>query len=94
LDFLDVRQVLYITNLNQDALIDRILGRAHQAELNGVQVRLEDLEPDKIRKRLGDYHEQTVPLLERYGYRMIQAIDGSLDINEVSAQIDQVILRK
>src|SRR3989344_3684466 len=32
LDFLDVKQVLYITNLNQEALIDRILGRAHQAK--------------------------------------------------------------
>ena len=94
LDFLDVKQVLYITNLDQKVLIDRIIGRADHARLTGLQARLEDLDPDKIRKRLRDYHEQTVPLLEKYGNRMIQSIDGSLDINEVSAQIDLVILKK
>lgn len=47
---------------------------------------------DTVRTRLEAYHAQTAPILPYYGDKgVLRAVDGMADIDEVSAQIEEVL---
>jgi adenylate kinase len=51
-----------------------------------------DDQPDKVKKRLEEYHRQTVPLIDYYQKRgKVAVIDGELSIEDVSREMDDVL---
>ena len=51
-----------------------------------------DDHPDKVKKRLEEYHRQTVPLIDYYQKRgKVAVIDGELSIEDVSRKMDDVL---
>ncbi|HYW47687.1 MAG TPA: adenylate kinase [Bryobacteraceae bacterium] len=47
-----------------------------------------------IRRRLRAYHEQTGPILEWYGERVVQTIDGAAPADEVGRAILEIVRRE
>ena len=69
------------------ALFARIENRA--AETGGTR---SDDNADTLRKRLAVYHENTAPLLPYYADKgVLKTVDGMNSIDEVAAQIDQIL---
>jgi adenylate kinase len=53
--------------------------------------RRDDDKPEKVRKRLEEYHQLTVPLIDYYAKRgKVAVIDGELSIEDVSREMDDV----
>jgi adenylate kinase len=74
-------------NVNQDALIERLLKRAD------IEGRADDNE-ETIRTRMRVYREQTAPLLNYFEEKgLLVEIDGSRSIEIVSAELQDVIRR-
>jgi adenylate kinase len=70
-----------VLHVDQDELIQRLLGRAKQ------EGRSDDTE-EVIRRRLEVYREQTEPLLEIYGQRSLRVdIDGMGSVDEVTERV-------
>ena len=70
-----------------EVLISRIEGRA--AETGGSRA---DDNAETLKKRLIVYHDQTAPLLPYYeGKGVLKVVDGMLSIDEVSAQIREIL---
>jgi adenylate kinase len=70
-----------------EVLISRIEGRA--AETGGSRA---DDNAETLMKRLVVYHGQTAPLLPYYrGQGVLKMVDGMLSIDEVSAQIREIL---
>ena len=73
--------------VDETALFARIENRA--AETGGAR---SDDNADTLRKRLAVYHENTAPLLPYYADKgVLKTVDGMNSIDEVAAQIDQIL---
>lgn len=54
--------------------------------------RRDDDKAEKVKKRLEEYHQQTVPLIDFYQKRgKVAIIDGELSIDDVSREMDTVL---
>lgn len=54
--------------------------------------RREDDSPEKVKRRLEEYHQLTVPLIDYYQKRgKVALIDGELSIEKVSQEMDRVL---
>lgn len=58
----------------------------------GELILREDDKPETVQKRLGVYHEQTQPLIDYYtGAGILREVDGTIDIQDVFAEIVKVL---
>ena len=73
--------------VDEDALLDRIRGRAEEAAKRGEPVRRDD-NPEVFKTRLDVYREQTAPLTEYYRSRgLLNIVDGLQPIDAVTEQL-------
>ena len=73
--------------VNDEVLVDRIVGRAEQARAAGQQVRADD-NAESLKTRLMAYYKQTSPLIGYYHAKgLLKAVDGLNEIDTVSADI-------
>ncbi len=77
--------------VNDDVLVERILGRAAEAVAAGGTARADDNE-ESLKVRLMAYYKQTSPLIGYYHAKgQLVSIDGLGDIDEVKASISEVL---
>ena len=77
--------------VDQSALVDRIVKRAAEAKANGQPVRKDD-DPEVFKQRLEAYNRDTAVVAPYYrGRGQLKTVDGMKSIDEVSAQIDSVL---
>ncbi len=77
--------------VNESALLARVEKRVVEMLERGENVR-EDDKPEVLSKRLGNYREQTEPLVHYYSEkRKLLTIDGMMPIEEVTAEIERVL---
>ena len=77
--------------VNDDVLVDRIVGRAEQARAAGQPVRADD-NAESLKTRLMAYYKQTSPLVGYYHAKgLLKGVDGLADIDEVAAQIGALL---
>ena len=73
--------------VNDEVLVDRIVGRAEQARAAGQPVRADD-NAESLKIRLMAYYKQTSPLIGYYYAKgMLKGVDGLASIDEVQASI-------
>jgi adenylate kinase len=73
--------------VDEDALLDRIKGRADDAASRGEPVRRDD-NPEVFKTRLGVYREQTAPVTEYYRSQgLLNVVDGLQPIDAVTEQL-------
>jgi len=73
--------------VDEDALLDRIRGRAEEAASRGEPVRRDD-NPEVFKTRLHVYREQTAPVTEYYRSRgLLNIVDGLQPIDSVTEQL-------
>jgi len=77
--------------VDEQHLLDRILGRAIQARENGEAVRADDNE-EALSVRLAAYANQTKPLTDYYAAKgLLKTIDASLPVDRVTAALVEAI---
>jgi len=77
--------------VNDDVLVDRIVGRAAEAAAAGQAVRADDNE-DSLKVRLMAYYKQTSPLSGYYHAKgILKGVDGLGEMAAVKADIAQVL---
>jgi adenylate kinase len=73
--------------VDEDALLDRIKGRAEEAASKGEPVRRDD-NPEVFKTRLDVYREQTAPVTEYYRSRgLLNIVDGLQPIDVVTEEL-------
>jgi adenylate kinase len=73
--------------VDEDALLDRIKGRAEEAANRGEPVRRDD-NPEVFKIRLDVYREQTAPVTEYYRSRgLLNIVDGLQPIDVVTEEL-------
>src|SRR4029077_4240453 len=73
--------------VDEDALLDRIRGRAEEAANKGEPVRRDD-NPEVFKARLNVYREQTTPVTEYYRSRgLLNIVDGLQPIDAVTEEL-------
>ena len=73
------------------ALVARILNRAAEAAAAGKPVRADDNE-ETLKQRLDAYHAQTAPLISYYAERgSLQSIDGMGAINDIAQALGDIV---
>ena len=73
--------------VDEDALLDRIRGRAEEAASRGEPVRRDD-NPEVFKTRLDVYREQTAPVTEYYRSQgLLNIVDGLQPIDAVTEQL-------
>ena len=73
--------------VDEDALLDRIRGRAEEAANKGEPVRRDD-NPEVFKTRLDVYREQTAPVTEYYRSRgLLNIVDGLQAIDVVTEEL-------
>ena len=73
------------------ALVDRIVGRAEEARAAGQPVRADDNE-ESLKKRLMEYYKKTSPLIGYYHAKgLLKPVDGMGEIDAVSAGISTAL---
>src|SRR5690606_27967299 len=73
------------------ALVGRIVRRAEEAKAAGQPVRKDD-NPEVFEERLREYYKKTAPLTGYYHAKgMLRGVDGMASVNEVSRQIDTLL---
>ena len=73
--------------VDEDALLDRIRGRAEEAANRGEPVRRDD-NPEVFKTRLHVYREQTAPVTEYYRSRgLLNIVDGLQPIDAVTEEL-------
>jgi adenylate kinase len=73
--------------VDEDALLDRIRGRAEEAASRGEPVRRDD-NPEVFKTRLNVYRAQTAPVTEYYRSRgLLNIVDGLQPIDVVTDQL-------
>jgi adenylate kinase len=79
--------------VDEEALVDRIVRRAKEAEARGEPVRKDD-NPEVFKTRLDAYRVQTAPLSEYYvAHGMLRPVDGMRSVDEVTEAIRNVLGR-
>jgi adenylate kinase len=79
--------------VNDDVLVDRIVGRAEQARAAGQPVRADD-NAESLKVRLMEYYKKTAPLIGYYHAKgNLQSIDGLAAIDAVAAEIKGLLDR-
>lgn len=79
--------------VNDEVLVDRIVGRAEQARAAGEPVRADD-NAESLKTRLMAYYKQTSPLIGYYHAKgLLKAVDGLNEIDAVSADIAALLPR-
>jgi len=77
--------------VNDDVLVDRIVGRARDAAAAGQPVRADDNE-ESLKVRLMAYYKQTSPLIGYYHAKgLLRGVDGLAGIDAVSSEIAGVL---
>ncbi|MEM8849225.1 MAG: adenylate kinase [Pseudomonadota bacterium] len=77
--------------VNDDILVDRIVGRARDAAAAGQPVRADDNE-DSLRVRLMEYYKKTSPLIGYYHHAgALRSVDGLGDIGVVAGAIGSAL---
>ncbi len=77
--------------VNDEVLVDRIVGRAKEAEAAGQPVRADDNE-ESLKVRLMAYYKQTSPLIGYYYAKgNLTSVDGLANIDDVAASINGVL---
>jgi len=77
--------------VNDDVLVDRIVGRAAEAAAAGQPVRADDNE-ESLKVRLMAYYKQTSPLIGYYHAKgILKGVDGLGEMDAVKADIAQVL---
>jgi adenylate kinase len=82
-----------VVELKVDAAIlqKRIENRIAEAKANGQPLRSDD-DPEKLKRRVEIYHEQTAPLVDYYRLEgSLTSVDGMASIVEVASAIDQAL---
>jgi len=73
--------------VDEDALLDRIRGRAQQAANNGESIRSDD-NPEVFKTRLDVYRAQTAPVTEYYRSQgLLNTVDGLQSIDVVTEEL-------
>ena len=73
--------------VNDEVLVDRIVGRAEQARAAGQPVRADD-NAESLKTRLMAYYKQTSPLIGYYHAKgLLKAADGLAEIDTVASDI-------
>ena len=73
--------------VNDEVLVDRIVGRAEQARAAGQPVRADD-NAESLKTRLMAYYKQTSPLIGYYHAKgLLKAVDGLAEIDTVASDI-------
>jgi len=73
--------------VDEDALLDRIRGRAEEAASRGEPVRRDD-NPEVFKTRLHVYRAQTAPVTEYYRSRgLLNVVDGLRPIDAVTEEL-------
>ncbi|MEM6482743.1 MAG: adenylate kinase [Pseudomonadota bacterium] len=73
--------------VDDTALVDRIVGRAEEARAAGQQVRADDNE-ESLKHRLMEYYKKTAPLIGYYHAKgMLKSVDGMGEIGAVYSAI-------
>lgn len=73
--------------VDEDAMLDRIKGRAEEAVNKGEPVRRDD-NPEVFKTRLHVYREQTAPVTEYYRSQgLLNVVDGLQPIDDVTEQL-------
>ncbi|WP_101069059.1 adenylate kinase [Roseovarius salinarum] len=77
--------------VNDETLVQRIVGRAEEARAAGQPVRADDNE-DSVRQRLMEYYKKTSPLIGYYYAKgKLSRVDGLGEIDEVRAAISDAL---
>ena len=77
--------------VNDEVLVDRIVGRAREAAAAGEPVRADDNE-ESLKTRLMAYYKQTSPLIGYYYAKGdLKTVDGLATMDEVAASIARVL---
>ncbi|MEY1556839.1 adenylate kinase [Yoonia sp. R2331] len=77
--------------VNDDVLVDRIVGRAKEAAAAGQPVRADDNE-ESLKVRLLAYYKQTSPLIGYYHAKGdLVSVDGLASMDDVAASIRDVL---
>ena len=77
--------------VDDEALVHRIVNRAEEARAAGEPVRADDNE-ESLKQRLMEYYKKTSPLVGYYHAKgQLQRVDGLADIDEVGASISAVL---
>jgi adenylate kinase len=77
--------------VDEQHLLERILGRAIQARKNGEAVRADD-NAEALSVRLAAYANQTKPLTDYYAAKgLLKTIDASLPVDRVTAALVEAI---
>ncbi len=82
-----------VIELKVDAgiLQQRIENRIAEAKASGEPLRTDD-DPEKLKRRVEIYHEQTAPLIDYYRLEgLLKSVDGMARIPEVASAIDRVL---
>jgi adenylate kinase len=80
-------------NVDEDALLDRIRGRAEKAASNGERIRGDD-NPEVFKTRLDVYRAQTAPVTEYYRSQgLLSAVDGLQSIDVVTEELAAVLAK-
>lgn len=77
--------------VNDDVLVERVLGRAAETVASGGQARADDNE-DSLKTRLLAYYKQTSPLIGYYHAKgNLMSLDGLASVDEVATSIAQAL---
>jgi adenylate kinase len=77
--------------VNVGILQQRIENRIAEAKASGQPLRTDD-DPEKLKRRVEIYHEQTAPLIDYYRLEgSLKSVDGMAPIPEVASAIDRVL---
>ncbi len=77
--------------VNEEALVDRIIHRAREAQARGEQVRKDD-NPEVFKTRLNAYRAQTAPLSAYYASKgILKTVDGMRPVDEVTQSVFRLL---
>jgi len=77
--------------VNVGILQKRIENRIAEAKASGKPLRSDD-DPEKLKRRVEIYHEQTAPLVDYYRVAgALTSVDGMASISQVASAIDQAL---